>query len=146
MKEQRFTISVSDEAIDDLQRRLRQTRWPDTVAGSGWTYGLDLDWMKSLADYWLHQYDWRAQQRALNEYPHYIAVIDGFRIHYLHFPSKHPGAVPLVITHGWPGSFLELLKVAPMLADGASDPFHVVGHEHISHRRPLGEADGGTGV
>ncbi len=126
MQEQRLVISVPDEAIDDLHRRLRQTRWPDTVTGSGWTYGLDVDWMKSLADYWLNQYDWRAQQRALNEYPHYVAVIDGFRIHYLHFRSKHPHAVPLVITHGWPGSFLELLKVAPMLADSASDPFHVV--------------------
>jgi pimeloyl-ACP methyl ester carboxylesterase len=126
MTEQRFTISVPDEAIDDLHRRLRQTRWPDTVTGSGWTYGLDLAWMKSIADYWLNQYDWRAQQRALNEHPHYVAVIDGFRIHYLHFRSTHPNAVPLIITHGWPGSFLELLKVAPMLAASASDPFHVV--------------------
>jgi pimeloyl-ACP methyl ester carboxylesterase len=82
--------------------------------------------MKSIVDYWLNGYDWPAQQSALNEYPHYIAAIDGFRIHYLHFRSRHPNAVPLVITHGWPGSFLELLKVAPMLADSASDPFHVV--------------------
>jgi pimeloyl-ACP methyl ester carboxylesterase len=82
--------------------------------------------MKSIADYWLNRYDWRAQERALNEYPHHIGVIDGFRVHYLHFRSKHPKAVPLVITHGWPGSFLELLKVAPMLAESASDPFHVV--------------------
>jgi pimeloyl-ACP methyl ester carboxylesterase len=126
MTEQRFTISVPDEAIDDLHRRLRQTRWPDTVTGSGWTYGLDLAWMKSIADYWLNQYDWRAQQRALNEHPHYVAVIDGFRIHYLHFRSTHPNAVPLIITHGWPGSVLELRKVAPMLAASASDPFHVV--------------------
>jgi pimeloyl-ACP methyl ester carboxylesterase len=126
MPEQRFTISVTDEAIDDLHRRVRQTRWPDTVTDSGWTYGLDLDWMKSIADYWLNQYDWRAQERRLNAYPHYIANIDGFRIHYLHFRSEHPRAVPLVITHGWPGSFLELLKVAPMLADSTSDPFHVV--------------------
>lgn len=126
MTEQRFTISVTEEVIDDLHRRLHQTRWPDTVTDSGWTYGLDLDWMESIADYWLNQYDWRAQQRSLNEYPHHVAVIDGFRIHYLHFRSKHPNAVPLVITHGWPGSFLELLKVAPMLADSASDPFHVI--------------------
>jgi pimeloyl-ACP methyl ester carboxylesterase len=126
MTEQRFTISVPDDAIDDLHRRLRLTRWPDTVTDSGWTYGLDLNWMKSIVDYWLNQYDWRAQQRTLNEYPHYIAVIDGFQLHYLHFRSTHPNAVPLVITHGWPGSFLELLKVAPMLADSASDPFHVI--------------------
>src|SRR5262245_42309488 len=126
MTEQRFTISVPDEAIDDLRQRLRQTRWPDTVTGSGWTYGLDLAWMKSVADYWLNQYDWRTEERGLNEYPHYVAVIDEFRIHYLHFRSKHANAVPLIITHGWPGSFLELLKVAPMLAESASDPFHVV--------------------
>src|SRR5256885_290895 len=126
MTEQRFTISVSDEAIDDLRRRLRETRWPDTVTGSGWTYGLDLDWMKSIADYWLNQFDWRAQERTLNAFPHYVADIRGLRIHYLHFRSRHPNAVPLVITHGWPGSFLELLKAAPMLADSASDPFHVV--------------------
>jgi pimeloyl-ACP methyl ester carboxylesterase len=126
MVEQQFRISVPDEIIDDLQRRLRQTRWPDTVASSGWTYGLDLEWMKSLADDWLTRYDWRAHERALNEYPHYIAGIDGFRIHYLHFRSTHRNAVPLVITHGWPGSFLELLKVAPVLAESDSDPFHVV--------------------
>jgi pimeloyl-ACP methyl ester carboxylesterase len=126
MTEQRFTISVPDEAIEDLHRRLRQTRWPDTVTGSGWTYGLDVDWMKSIADCWLNHYDWRARERGLNEYPHYLAVIDGFRIHYLHFRSEHPNAVPLVITHGWPGSFLELLKVAPRLAERASDPFHVI--------------------
>lgn len=126
MTEQPFTISVSDEAIDDLHRRLRQTRWPDTVTGSGWTYGMDLDWMMSIADYWANEYDWRAEERALNEYPHFIGVVDGFRIHYLHFRSTHPNAVPLVLTHGWPGSFLEFLKVAPMLADDASDPFHVI--------------------
>jgi pimeloyl-ACP methyl ester carboxylesterase len=126
MKEERFTISVSDEAVKDLHRRLRQTRWPDTVSDSGWTYGLDLEWVKSIVDYWLNQYDWGAQQGALNQYPQYLAEIDGFRIHYLHFRSKHAKAVPIIITHGWPGSFLELLKVAPMLAGGASDPFHVV--------------------
>ena len=126
MTEQPFTISVPDEAIDDLHRRLRQTRWPDTVNGSGWTYGLDLAWMKSMAEYWLDQYDWRVQERELNTHPHYTAEIDGFRIHYLHFRSRHPGAVPLILTHGWPGSFLELLKVAPMLAESASDPFHVI--------------------
>jgi len=126
MTEQRFTISVPDEALEDLHRRLRQTRWPDTVSNSGWTYGLDVEWMESIADYWLNQYNWSAQQRALNEYPHYLAVIDGFRIHYLHFRSKDPNAVAVVLTHGWPGSFLELLKVAPMLAHSTSDPFHVV--------------------
>jgi pimeloyl-ACP methyl ester carboxylesterase len=126
MTEQRFTIAVRDEAIEDLRRRLRQTRWPDTVTDSGWTYGLDLDWMKSIADYWLNQYDWRAQERVLNGYPHCITEIDGSRIHYLHFRSKHLNAVPLIITHGWPGSFLELLKVASILADSASDPFHVI--------------------
>ena len=126
MTEQRFAISVSGEALDDLHRRLRATRWPDTVTDSGWTYGLDLEWMRSLTDYWLNQYDWVAQQRALNKYPHYLAEIEGFRIHYLHFRSKNSNAVPLVITHGWPGSFLELLKVAPMLANSPADPFHVV--------------------
>jgi hypothetical protein len=116
MTEQPFTISVPDDVLDDLHERLRRTRWPDPVTDSGWTYGLDVDWMKSIADYWLNHYDWRAQQRALNEYPHYIAEIDGFRIHYLHFRRKHANAV-LVITHGWPGSFLELLKVAPRLGE-----------------------------
>src|SRR5436189_5658802 len=75
LAEQRFTISVSDEAIDDLRRRLRETRWPDTVTGSGWTYGLDLDWMKSIADYWLNQFDWRAQERTLNAFPERVADI-----------------------------------------------------------------------
>jgi len=126
MTEQRFTISVPEQAINDLHQRLKRTRWPDTVTGSAWTYGLDLDWMKSIADHWLTAYDWRAAERALNAHPHYIAEIDGLRIHYLHFRSRHAHAVPLVITHGWPGSFLELLKVAPALAESTSDPFHVV--------------------
>src|SRR5690348_3932196 len=103
MREKRFTISVPDEAVDDLHRRLRQTRWPDRVKGSGWTYGVDFCWMRSLADYWLNSYDWRTQQRALNQYSHVTALIDGFRIHYVHFRSRHTDALPLVITHGWPG-------------------------------------------
>ncbi|MEO8910245.1 MAG: epoxide hydrolase family protein, partial [Gemmatimonadaceae bacterium] len=126
MMEQPFAISVPEEAIDNLRLRLRQTQWPDTVMGSGWAYGVDLDWMKAIAEYWRNQFDWRAQERELNAYPHYIGTIDGFRIHYLHFRSKHTNAVPLIITHGWPGSFLELLKVAPIPANSSSDPFHVV--------------------
>src|SRR5713101_3453622 len=100
MIEQRFTISVSDEALEDLHRRLRATRWPDTVTDSGWTYGLDLEWMETIADYFLNQHPSGAQQRALYAYPPHLAVIDGFRIHYLHFRSKDPTAVPVVITHG----------------------------------------------
>jgi pimeloyl-ACP methyl ester carboxylesterase len=126
MTGQPFTIAISDDRIDDLRRRLHQTRWPDTVTGSGWTYGVDLASMQSLADHWLHSYSWRDHERALNAYPHHLTVIDGLRIHYLHFRSAHPEAVPILITHGWPGSFLELLKVAPLLAHSASDPFHVI--------------------
>jgi pimeloyl-ACP methyl ester carboxylesterase len=121
-----FTIAISDDRIDDLHRRVRETRWPDTVADSGWTYGVDLAWMQSIADDWLHAYSWRDHERALNAYPHHVATIEGARIHYVHLRSPHRGAVPLVITHGWPGSFAELLKAAPMLADSASDPFDVV--------------------
>jgi epoxide hydrolase len=88
MREQSFTISVADQAIDDLHRRLQHTRWPDSVTGSGWLYGLDLNWMQSLAYYWLNQYDWRAQERELNRYPQYVAEIDGLRIHYLHFGAS----------------------------------------------------------
>lgn len=126
MTEQAFAISVPDDRVEDLRSRLRRTRWPDTVAHSGWTYGVDLAWMKSIADYWLNEYSWRAHERALNAYPHRVAVIDGFRIHYLHFRSAYPDAIPLIITHGWPGSFLELLKAAQMLAVGSSVPFHVI--------------------
>lgn len=126
MKEQLFTISIPDQAIEDLRQRIRQSRWPDTVNRSGWEYGVDLNWMQSLADHWLNWYDWRAQERELNKHPHYIAEIDGFRVHYLHFRSKHKNAIPLILTHGWPGSFLEFLKVAPEIADSASDPFHVI--------------------
>lgn len=126
MTGQRFRISVAEEAIDDLRRRLGQARWPDAVTDGGWSYGVSRDWMRSLRDYWLEEFDWREQERALNAFPHYMAEIDGFRIHYLHFRSKHAGAVPLMMTHGWPGSFLELLKVAPMLAESASDAFHVI--------------------
>ena len=81
MTEQRFRILVPEQAIDDLHQRLERTRWPDTVTGSAWTYGLDLDWMKSIVEYWRETYDWRAQERALNTYPHYIAEIATARHH-----------------------------------------------------------------
>ena len=126
MTGQRFVIDVPDQAIEDLGRRLRETRWPDEIPGSAWTYGVSREWLRSLVQYWIDEYDWRAQERALNSDPHYVASMDGFRVHYLHFRSAHPDAVPIVMTHGWPGSFFELLEAARLLAGSDTDPFHVV--------------------
>jgi len=126
-----FSIRVDDEVLADLRHRLAQTRWPDEV-GSNWQYGTDLTYLRSLCDYWQRSYDWRTQEAALNAYDHYRAQIDGRRVHFIHQRSTHAHAMPLVMTHGWPGSVSEFLKIVPMLTQperfGAdpADAFHMI--------------------
>jgi pimeloyl-ACP methyl ester carboxylesterase len=127
-----FRIAVPQRDIDDLHRRVRHTRWPDHVPSSGWTYGAELATMRALAEYWADGYDWRRHEAALNEIPQLTATVDGQRIHVLHARSKDPNALPLVITHGWPGSIAEFRHVIGPLVDpvahggNAEDAFHVV--------------------
>lgn len=132
MDVQHFRIHIPEETLSDLKARLRQTRWPDSIAGSAWTYGASLNYMKEIVDYWTDQFDWRAQEKAINKFNHFLAEVEGSSIHFIHERGRGPKPIPLVITHGWPGSFVEMLKVVPRLTDPAShrgdplDSFDVV--------------------
>jgi epoxide hydrolase len=126
-----YRIDIPQAALDDLQDRLARTRWPDRSPG-GWEYGVPLDYLQDLADHWRTSYDWRAQEAELNAIPQFITTMDGQSIHFLHLRSPEPGALPLVMTHGWPGSVAEFLDVIGPLTDprshggDAADSFHLV--------------------
>lgn len=127
-----FKIQVPDETLRDLKARLARTRFPDEIPGTGWDYGTDLAYLKSLVAYWRDRFDWRAQERKLNEFDQYKTTIDGLEIHFIHQRSKVPNAFPLAVTHGWPGSIVEFTKVIGPLTDPvkyggrAEDAFNVV--------------------
>ena len=115
-----FVVPYSDAAVEDLRTRLTRTRWPDEIPGSGWEYGVDLDFMRKLCAYWKEYFDWKAQVKALSAFHHYRCAVGGTRIHFIHERGKGPAPIPLILTHGWPGSFLEMLKVIPLLTDPAN--------------------------
>src|SRR5215204_1509833 len=112
---QNFSANISQEVLDDLKARIKSTRWTDEIIGSEWNYGANLSYMKELADYWLNEFDWRKVENEINTYPNFIAEIDNYKIHFLHIKGKGKVSVPLIITHGWPGSFLEMTKLIPLL-------------------------------
>jgi pimeloyl-ACP methyl ester carboxylesterase len=112
-----FRIDIPQADLDDLRQRLARTRWPDELPGVGWSRGVPLDYLKGLAGYWADGYDWRAQEATLNQHPQYTTTIDGARVHFLHVRSPEPEALPLILTHGWPGSVAEFLKVIGPLSD-----------------------------
>jgi pimeloyl-ACP methyl ester carboxylesterase len=112
-----FTIQVPDAVLTDLNARLARARWPDEIEDAGWRYGANVAYMKELVAYWRDRYDWRAQERRLNRFEHFKTNIDGLDIHFIHRRSKLPDAVPIVIVHGWPGSFVEFDKVIEPLTD-----------------------------
>lgn len=120
MNIQPFIIQIPQTSLDDLRARLSRTRWPDEIADSGWEYGSDLAYMKELVAYWQDHFDWPAQEQAINSFNHYRAAIDGLNIHFIHERGKGPNPLPLIITHGWPGSFIEMRKIIPLLTDPAS--------------------------
>jgi pimeloyl-ACP methyl ester carboxylesterase len=123
-----FHAEIPKEEIDDLRRRLAATRWPDKETVGDASQGVQLAKLKALVDYWATDYDWRKAEAKLNALPQFITGIDGLDIHFIHARSPHEDALPVVITHGWPGSIFELLKIVEPLtepADGA-DAFHVV--------------------
>ncbi|MEW1720718.1 epoxide hydrolase family protein [Streptomyces sp. NPDC093109] len=127
-----FELSVPQAALDDLAARLDATRWPDESTGPGWSQGVPLGYVKELAAYWRTAYDWREQEARLNRVPQFITTIDGADVHFLHVRSPEPDALPLLITHGWPGSVVEFLDVIDPLTDPRShggspgDAFDVV--------------------
>jgi len=132
MTVQPFKVDISQPILDDLRERLARARWPDAVDGAGWDYGTDLDYLRSLADYWRDGYDWRAEEAKLNEFTQYRAEIDGVGIHFVHERGRGPDPLPIVLTHGWPDSFYRYSKVVPLLSDPArfggdpADAFDVV--------------------
>lgn len=120
-----FRIAVPDADIADLHARLDRTRWPDEINDSDWGWGTPLPWLRALADHWRHRYDWRAHEARLNALPQFTATIDGTDIHFVHLRGKGPNPLPLLLIHGWPGSFVEFEKIAAMLTEGP-DSFDLV--------------------
>jgi epoxide hydrolase len=145
---QRFHIVIPQADLDDLRRRLEDTRWPDELPDVGWDRGVPLGYLKELADYWRTTYDWRAAEARLNAYPQLITEIDGANVHFMHVRSAEPNAVPLLLTHGWPGSVAEFLDVVGPLCDprahggDPADAFHLVipSIPGYGFSRPLPEA------
>jgi epoxide hydrolase len=128
-----FKLAVPEEQLSDLRRRLAETRWPEPATVSDWSQGVPLHDLQALCRYWQAEYDWRATERRLNRWSQYLTDIDGLAIHYFHLPSSSPSAVPMILTHGWPGSFLEFEEVMEQLADSPglsttsdSADFHLV--------------------
>jgi len=115
-----FRIDVPQADLDDLRDRLARTRWPDQVPGSGWDYGIPVEYVRELAGYWRTGYDWRVHEARLNGFGQFTTTIDGQRIHFLHVRSASPGALPLIITHGWPGSVVEFMEIIGPLSDPAA--------------------------
>ena len=112
-----FVVDVAQASLDDLRARLARTRWPDEVDGAGWDYGASLAYMRELVEYWRTEFDWRAAERAMNTVPHFRVEVDGIGIHVIHQRGRGPAPMPLLITHGWPSSFIEMLALIPLLAD-----------------------------
>src|SRR5262245_32012856 len=106
-----FRIDIPQDQLNDLKRRLADTRWPDELPDVGWSRGVPLTYLKELAEYWRISYDWRAAEARLNRFPQFTTVIDGANVHFLHVRSLEPDALPLLLTHGWPGSVAEFLDV-----------------------------------
>ena len=127
-----FRIEILDAAIQDLHDRLDRARWPDELPDVGWGYGTPLGYLKELANYWRNEFDWREHEATLNAYDQFTTTIDGANVHFLHVKSPQPNARPLLITHGWPGSVAEFLRILGPLTDPAAhggdpaDAFHVV--------------------
>lgn len=145
-----FSMAVPETLLEELQQRLALTRWPDEIPGSGWHYGANLAYVKELVHYWQHQYDWRAQERLLNGFSQYRVQLEDITLHYIHQPGVGPAPMPLLLSHGWPGSIYEFVHVIGPLTDPVRyggdprDAFTVVvpslpgyGFSHVSNQRRL---------
>ena len=112
-----FDISIPDEVLSDLAARIRSTRWPQPAPGPAWAQGTDLGYLKGLLAYWADGSDWRAQERRLNGFRHHRATLGGTHIHFVHERARQGEGIPLILTHGWPSAFIELLPLVPLLTD-----------------------------
>ncbi len=145
-----FVMAVPEALLNDLRQRLALSRWPDEIPGAGWHYGANLAYVKELVHYWQHQYDWRAQECLLNGFPQYRVQLEDITLHYIHQPGVGPAPMPLLLSHGWPGSIYEFVHVIGPLTDPARhggdprDAFTVVapslpgyGFSHVPNQRRL---------
>lgn len=121
-----FKASIPDSALEDLRIRLSRTRWPDEISGSGWEMGANSAYVKELCAYWANGYSWRKTESLINSYPNYTAQIDGYQVHFIHVKGKGKNPVPMIMTHGWPGSFLEMMPVIPLLTQDSEISFDLV--------------------
>lgn len=127
-----FELHIPDEQLEALQQRLSATRFPDQAPGPDWAYGTDVAYMQGLVEHWRTGFDWRAQEALLNAFPQYTMPLHGIGLHFLHVPGRGPAPMPLLLSHGWPGSVFEFLEIIPRLTDPArfgadpADAFTVV--------------------
>ncbi|MBA13009.1 MAG: epoxide hydrolase [SAR202 cluster bacterium] len=127
-----FKIDINEEILKDLKYRLENTRWPDEIPGLEWQLGTNLDYLKELVEYWKNDFDWQKHETALNQFDHFITNIEGLKIHFIHQKSSHKDAIPIVLTHGWPGTFYEMHKMIPLLTNpeinggNSTDSFDVI--------------------
>ncbi len=132
MPVQPFTIDIPQAALDDLHQRLDTTRWPDQMDDAGWDFGTDPIYLRELVTYWQDGFDWRARERRLNAFPQFTATIDGVELHFIHQRGTGPAPTPLLLLHGWPSSFVQMLDLVPLLTDPAphggdpADSFDIV--------------------
>jgi pimeloyl-ACP methyl ester carboxylesterase len=112
-----FSIRIESEILSDLRERIRNTRWPDRAPGAAWEQGTDLEYLRQLLAYWADEFDWHAQERELNAAHQFRAELDGVHIHFVHERARHGHGIPLILTHGWPSTFVELLPLVPLLTD-----------------------------
>ena len=118
-----FQINLSQAVLDDLKNRLANTRWTDELPGAGWNYGANKGYLKALCDYWLNSFDWREQERYLNSFPHFTSTIDDYSLHFMHVKGEGPHAIPLLLLHGYPDSFIRFLKIISLLTKADEDGF-----------------------
>ena len=138
-----FTIDIAQAELDDLHDRLARTRWSGEIPGTGWDRGVPVDYLRELADYWDHKYDWRAVESKLNVFPQFTTEVDGQNIHFVHVRSANINALPLLLIHDWPGSFTQFTEVIEPL----SEDFHVIvtSTPGVGFSGPLAEAGWNTG-
>lgn len=118
-----FQVKVAESVVADLKERLRRTRWPGEVPDSGWTYGTNLAYLRELVDYWTTDFDWRAAESRLNAWPQFTTEVDGLPIHFAHIRGKGTRPLPILLIHGWPGSYFEFIRIADLLADPVAHSF-----------------------
>lgn len=112
-----FKIKIPQEQLNDLNQRLKRIRWPDEIPNEDWSYGTNLSYLEELMDYWLDNFDWRSHEKELNKFNHYRAHVDDFGIHFIHEKGKGENPLPIILLHGWPATFQQMLKLIPLLTD-----------------------------